>query len=206
MSVERGAWSMERGACQSGNRRPETGEKGAAGFSLVEVTVAIGIFAFVVVGILGLLPAGMKLRAESAQETRAVLIAQELFSAVRTANTLSNVIVRDGPALSARNNEPEDLFRGPVVFGYPSQTTVPFGLFSVRRGGNPDEIWRTGQLPEWAVDNDIATLARLTTTNVPGYANLFQVTVEVRSPASLNLTNSKPSVFTTYVSSPPPTP
>lgn len=176
------------------------------GFSLVEVTVAIGIFAFVIVGILGLLPAGMKLRAESAQETRAVLISQELFSAVRAASTLSNVILRDGPALEARNNEPEDLFRGPVVIGYPSQTTVPFGLFSVRRGGDPDDVWRSGNLPGWAVDNDIATLARLSASNVVGYPNLYQVTVEVRSPASLNLTNSTPSVFTTFVSSPPPAP
>ena len=45
------------------------------GFSLVEVTIAIGIFAFVIVGILGLLPAGMRLRADSAADTRAVLIA-----------------------------------------------------------------------------------------------------------------------------------
>jgi len=189
MSVERGAGS---------------GEGNAAGFSLVEVTVAMGIFAFVVVGILGLFPAGMKLRTESAQETRAVLIGQELFSAVRAASSITNVILRDGPALSPRNNEPENLTQGPVVIGYPSQTTVPYGLFSRRRGFNPDDIWRSGQLPAWAAANDIATLARLSATNVPGFPNLYQVTVEVRAPASLNLTNSKPTVFTSFVSSPPP--
>jgi len=182
------------------------GKLRAKGFSLVEVTVAIGIFAFVVVGVLGLLPAGMKLRAESAQETRAVLISQELFSAVRAAPNLAYVLLRDGPGLSARNNEPEDLLAGPVVIGYPSQTTVPYGMFSTRRGFNPDEIWQTGQLPSWAQDNDIATLARLSTEAVPGQPNLYQVTVQVRAPASLSLTNSRPSVFSSFVSSLPPPP
>jgi hypothetical protein len=171
----------------------------------VEVTVAIGIFAFVVVGILGLLPAGMKLRAESAQETRAVLISQELFSAVRAAQNLSYVILRDGPGLSSRNNEPEDLLAGPVVIGYPSQTTVPYGMFSTRRGFDPDEIWESGQLPSWAQDNDIATLARLSAEELPGRPNLYQVTVQVRAPANLSLTNSRPSIFTSFVSSMPPT-
>lgn len=175
------------------------------GFSLVEVTVAIGIFAFVVVGVLGLLPAGMRLRAESAQETRAVLISQELLSAVRAAPNLSYVLLRDGPGLSSRNNEPEDLLAGPVVVGYPSQTTVPYGLFSRSRGFDPDKIWETGQLPSWADDNDIATLARLSAQALEGQPNLYRVTIEVRAPASLSLTNSRPSVFSSFVSSMPPT-
>ena len=69
------------------------------GFSLVEVTISIGIFAFVIVGIIGMLPAGMRMRAESAAETRGVLISEELFAAVRAATNLSAVEVRDGPAL-----------------------------------------------------------------------------------------------------------
>jgi len=174
---------------------------GAAGFSLVEVTVAIGIFAFVVVGVLGLLPAGMKMQAESAQETRALLIAQEMFSAVRAAPSITNVILRDGPAQAQRNNQVVDLSSGPVVVGFPSQTTVPFGLWHPQRGNDPDKVWEQGQLEAWAVGNGISTLARLSATNVPGATNLFEVKVEVRQPASVSLSNSVPSVFSSFITS-----
>ena len=102
-------------------------------FSLVEVTIAIGIFAFVVVGVMGLLPAGMRMRADSAAETRGVLITSELMAAVRAAPNLSNVVVRDGPGLAAGNNQVINLTTGnTVVVGFPSQTTVPNFLW----GGN----------------------------------------------------------------------
>ena len=180
-------------------RSGRTTSSGSAAFSLVEVTVAMGIFAFVAVGILGLLPAAMRLRAEAAQETRAVLIAQELFSAVMSSSSLTNVIIRDGPALEPRNNTPINIVEDTVVVGYPTQTTVPYGLFARDRGFNPQTVWETGALPGWAADNAIATLARLSATIVS--SNLYAVTVEVRSPASLPLTNSTPTVFTTLVNS-----
>ena len=81
--------SVERKTCVSVSRsfggpvirgrKSEAGGWKSAGFSLVEVTVAIGIFAFVVVGVLGLLPTALRMRAESAQETRAVMIATGAF-------------------------------------------------------------------------------------------------------------------------------
>jgi type II secretory pathway pseudopilin PulG len=191
--MKHGAWSVER-------EGPGTG-----GFSLVEVTVAIGIFAFVAVGILGLLPAALKQRADSSRDTRAVLIAEELFAAVQAATSLSNVIMRDGPALSARNNEPENLLQGPVVLGYPSQTSVPYGLFSRRRGFNPDSVWQNSQLPAWAAGNDIDTLARLSAvlyTNTGITNGLYQITVQVRSPANVPLSRSQPVTFTSLFYSP----
>ncbi len=194
-------WQTSEAASRSGGvlQSLRGTRRGTAAFSLVEVTVAIGIFAFVAVGILGLLPAAMRLRAEAAQETRAVMIAQELFSAVMSSSSLTNVIIRDGPALQPRNNTPINLLNDTVVVGYPTQTTVPYGLFASDRGYNPQTVWDTGALPGWAADNAISTLARLSATNVG--ANLYAVTVEVRSPASLPSTNSTPTVFTTLVKS-----
>jgi hypothetical protein len=175
----------------------------ARGFSLVEVTIAIGIFAFVIVGIIGMLPAGMRMRAESAAETRGVLISEELFAAVRAATNLSAVEVRDGPALQQRNNQSVDLRSQAVVIGYPSQTTVPFFLWGGDRSvGAPDDAWIRGQLHPGAVGNAIDTLARLSATNVSG--NLYRVTVEVRAPASVPLANTRPAVFSTLVYSPAP--
>jgi len=173
-----------------------------AAFSLVEVAVAIGIFAFVAVGILGLLPTAMKMRAASAQETRATMIAQELFSSIAATGSLMTSSLRDGPGLQSNNNQIIDLTDEIVVLGYPPNTTVPYGLWSSDRGNDPQEVWETGQLPGWAVQNGIQTLARLSATNFPTSwsTNLYKVTCEVRTPASLPLENSRPAVFSTYMS------
>ena len=73
---------------------------------MVEVTVAIGIFAFVVVAILGLFPAALRLRTDSALETRAVMIANELFASVRASTNISNVTLRAGPNFSDSSRSP----------------------------------------------------------------------------------------------------
>ena len=171
-------------------------------FSLVEVTIAIGIFAFVIVGVMGLLPAGMRMRADSAAETRGVLISEELFAAVRAAPNLGSVTVRDGPAMLPRNNQIIPLTNKVVVIGYPSQTTVPYFLWGGERSdvGTPDSAWVQGQMPAGAVANAIDTLARLSATNLGG--GLYRVNVEVRAPASIPLANSRPSTFSTLIYSP----
>ena len=44
-----------------------TPPRGGEAFSLVEVTVAIGIFAFVIVGIIGLFPTALKMQARNSK-------------------------------------------------------------------------------------------------------------------------------------------
>jgi type II secretory pathway pseudopilin PulG len=174
-----------------------------AGFSLVEVTIAIGIFAFVIVGILGLLPAGMKMRADSAAETRGVLISEELFAAVRASPSVTNMTFRDGPGLMADNNRTNiNLLNRQVVLGYPSQTTVPFWSFDKNPGGSwTNAGGADAEVAESSI-NAIDALARLSATNVPGAPGLYRVTVDVRAPASIPLANSRPISFSTLVYSP----
>jgi type II secretory pathway pseudopilin PulG len=173
------------------------------GFSLVEVTVAIGIFAFVAIGILGLLPTALKLRNDSAQETRAVMIAEELFSSVRKSRGVTNTQVRVGPKnTTADSRFNQNLTTSSVVVGYPAGTTVPYWFFP-----SPDDAWSNAQGANGAVAqafnmNTIQTLARLSARPVGGLENLYEVVCEVRTPASLPLTNSKPTVFSTYIYAP----
>lgn len=178
-----------------------------SGFSLVEVTVAIGIFAFVAVGILGLLPAAMKIRADSAQETRAVMIAQEMFSSIASSGGVKNIVIRDGPGLTAKNNVSVDgnganLLQGSLMLGYPAQSTVPYFMWHSSRGVDPDATWVSGEMREDAIANGIQTIARLSAEAVAGMAGLYRVKCEVRSPANLPLSQSAPAVFTTYVYTP----
>ena len=53
------------------------------GFSLVEVVLALAVIAFALVGIMGLFPVAMKSAQESQRETRATLIAQQIFADLR---------------------------------------------------------------------------------------------------------------------------
>ena len=174
------------------------------GFSLVEVTVAIGVFAFVVVGVIGLLPAGLRMRADSAAETRGVLIAEEFFASVRAATNLTRVVVRDGPGLRAGNNRTINLLSGQSVLGYPIQTTVPYWSFDTAPGRSWTNAGGTDAEIRKSSANAIDTLARLTATRLTNgvSTNLYLVTVEVRAPASLALTNTRPAVFTTVVTMP----
>ena len=169
-------------------------------FSLVEVTIAIGIFAFVIVGVMGLLPAGMRMRADAAADTRGVLISEELFAAVRAAPSLSRVVVRDGPGLRAGNNRTINLLSGQSVLGYPSQTTVPYWSFDKNPGSSWTNAGGSDAEVAQSAANAIDTLTRLTATNLGG--GLYRVNVEVRAPASIPLTNSRTSLFSTLIYSP----
>jgi hypothetical protein len=141
------------------------------------------------------------MRADAAADTRGVLISQELFAAVRAAPSLSSVVVRDGPGLQSSNNRTINLLSGQSVLGYPSQTTVPYWSFD---GNNAGRAWTNagGSDAEVARSsaNAIDTLSRLTATNLGG--GLYRVSVEVRAPASIPLTNSRTSLFSTLIYSP----
>jgi len=174
---------------------------GSPGFSLVEVTVAIGIFAFVAVGILGLLPAALKIRSDSAQETRGVMIAQELFSSVRTSPSITNVRVRTGP----RNAESDmrynqNLTNTFIVVGYPAGTTVPYWFFEAPGAAWTNASAAHAELLKAVKENNIQTVARLSARRITN--DLYQLTVEVRSPATLALSNARPVQFTSLYYSP----
>jgi len=187
MSMEHRAWSVQ------GHR--------ATGFSLVEVTLAMGIFAFVIVGILGLLPTALKIRAESSQETRAAIIAAEIFSAIAASPDLQRVYLRQGPGLTdpseyETDGRPPDLTvdGNTYAFGYPAQTTIP----NWRYRENVDDVWTNGTTE--GEQNSINTLAHVSSEAVG--PRLRKVTVKVRSPISLPLSASSPVEFSTLVYAP----
>jgi len=69
------------------------------GFSLVEVVLALGIVSFAVMGIIGLFPVAMRSAQESQRETRAAVIAQQIFSDLKCFPGTNTFLVR-GPSAS----------------------------------------------------------------------------------------------------------
>ncbi len=73
---------MRRQGRNSATKRPTQ-----RGFSLVEVVMAIGLAAFVLVSLMALLPLGIKVNKTSAEETRAVNILTSLEADLRNARS-----------------------------------------------------------------------------------------------------------------------
>lgn len=63
-------------------------ENRKSGFSLVEVTLALGLVAFALIALLGLIPIGLNSGRDSIDATHAAAIAQDVFSRIK-ANTNS---------------------------------------------------------------------------------------------------------------------
>lgn len=155
------------------------------GFSLVEVTIALGIFAFVVVAIMGLYPAGIKMRTDSALETRAAMIATELMSSIKAAPSLTNVVFRATP--TENMSHPVNLTTTHVVFGYTGFASGPVRVVGQGASAN---VWSNG----YHGDPLIQMLARVQVqTNYSSRSGLHLVTIEVRPP----LTNARPVSFHT---------
>jgi len=57
------------------------------GFSLIEVLIALGIVAFMVGSVLGLLPSGLKVMQDSGERAAAANLANSLCEAIRAART-----------------------------------------------------------------------------------------------------------------------
>lgn len=170
------------------------------GFSLVEVVIAIGIFAFVIVGIVGLYPAALRIRAESSLDTRAAMIAQQIMAAVDSSPSLTNVVIPTGtytgnPATKT-NNLLSTTF--PTVLGYQARSTLPYWIYQ----SAPNASWSNVAAGDTDVANsirqnsiDIMMRVMASTNNMSN--NLAQVTIEVRSPAALAASNSRVVTFTT---------
>jgi uncharacterized protein (TIGR02598 family) len=75
--------------------------KASAAFSLFEIVLALGVVAFALVGIMGLFPVAMKSAQESQRETRATLIAQQIFSDLRVLAGTNRLIVCGSSAADA---------------------------------------------------------------------------------------------------------
>lgn len=167
--------------------------RSAAGFSLVEVTIAIGIFAFVIVAILGLFPVALRQRSDAALETRAVLVAQQIFESIRSSSSSNRVYL---PPLTIMGAEDPDL-RFKSLGAFP--VTLQFGKIgtSALRANDGDSGWTSG-----ATETDADALARVSISPVAGFSGLFRATVDYGRPASLPEAKRKNFSFTKLVNMP----
>ena len=97
---------------------------GSAAFSLVEVTLALGVAAFCLIAVLGLLPTGLKTQQASIQQTTANSIISQIFSDLRAD-------LRLPPGLAS--HETDGGFQ-PPLHGHWLQMLTPDTLYFTQEG------------------------------------------------------------------------
>jgi type II secretory pathway pseudopilin PulG len=157
-------------------------------FTLIESVVAIGIFSFVIVGIVGLIGAALERQRLASFETRAVLMAQQAIARVRAADSPSAVTFTRG-----EGNQGNKLFdthnfttTPDLVIGYMVDGTANAAILAPGdwegNSVNPKQ-----QIENNSVDN-ITTKSLVTLDpigNDPNGHTLYDLIVEVSEPATL---------------------
>jgi len=166
---------------------PRPAARRRAGFSLVEVTIALGLFAFVVVGIIGLFPAALAQRSDAARETRARLIAEQIFEGL-SASQQRWIDPGDfflPPLISMGEDDTSEVNqlrrRGsgdfPFVLGYGEMGTAAVRVIDGRK------VWDNGVTG--GEEGDSYFLALVDRQDAPATPGLHKIIVQVGFPATL---------------------
>src|SRR4029453_19221254 len=101
--------------------------RGTAGFSLIEIVIAIGVAAFSLIAVLGLLPVALKTQQASIQQTTATQILSQVAASLRAA-------VRYPPGLAAQLEDPDKTLHGHwLTVGTPD--TLYYTIEGIQTGG-----------------------------------------------------------------------
>ena len=154
-------------------RRPDPG------FSLVEVVIALGIVSFAVLAIVGMMPMALKSAQESMRETDATLIAQRIFSELKTGSGGNRTVTKD------TNNSSQ-------MISLSADSTNNFLAFK----GNGTVQTNATTAPANADYDFYAQISVLTNT---GVSNLSRVQIDITAPAAAPPTARTTNSFTTLI-------
>lgn len=183
-----------------------------SGFTLIESVVAIGIFAFVIVGILGLFPAAMQRQADAAAESRARIIAESIFEGIKSSDRIESPDKKEEdtaklpPEVNSDSENP-GLQRGDyvdgIVLGYSKIGTAVNMIWR-----NNLAVWESADVPpnQDIVIKALVQAKELRDEDPTAPENLYRVTVTVGSPAYVLATARTVFTFTNYIFLPPTPP
>ena len=186
-----------------------------AGFSLTEVVIALGIFAVSMVGVIALFHVASSAGRESSEETQAAILAQTIFSDLRSSTQAKGKsagwIVRGPDTFNANQ------WIRPISLTTGSTNYVGYDLIPRVNSSGPDGTGMIGQpiclkainqnLSATAFSNAITVsnaifAAQIAVNPVPGLTGLAQVNVSVQTPANVVLTNRRSYVFQSLLYAP----
>jgi uncharacterized protein (TIGR02598 family) len=141
-------WPGRFGFSRSGQKRiPYLAgyARGEGGFSLIEVTIAMGVMAFAAIAILGIIPNGLSAATRSSQTTIAARLASEVQSEIQQVGLASfsmnstNTTHFDGDGKILPNNTGAvyDVYRSVEDCSFPGAPTASFKKVIVQVVKNP---------------------------------------------------------------------
>ena len=155
-------------------QRPPTG------FSLVEVVLALGIVSFAVLAIVGMMPMALKSAQDSMRETDATLIAQRIFSELRTGSGANRTVTKD-PINSIQT----------INLSADSTNNLAF-----TQDGMPQAFFTSTNSPANGIYDFYAQISVFTNT---GVTNLSRVQINITAPAAAPPTARTTNSFTTLI-------
>lgn len=185
--------ALSRGFCSATLRLPSQGQTVdlvplhnalSRGFSLIEVVLALGVIAFALVGIMGLFPVAMKSAQESQRETRATLIAQQIFSDLRV-SAGTNRFVISGPTASTTNG---------LSLSSDGNLYLAFGT-----NGSPLASVTSSDFTNSYPDLAASFLANISVDTNTGTSNLSRVQTTIETPAAAPSTSRAKYTFVTLM-------
>ncbi len=146
-------------------------------FTLIEIVLSLGIIAFALVGIMGMLPIALNTARESAQESEATLIAQRIFAEIRNAE--------DGKALITTSSTDATLqidleAPGTYFLAFGPLDTSPTTGAMVPLGTITQGDYNLGLIPSGALE-DAQFIARVVVT--PADNEPTRVAISIEAPA-----------------------
>jgi type II secretory pathway pseudopilin PulG len=185
---------------ESGFHSP--GAQRPSAFTLIESVVAIGIFAFVIVGIVGLYGAALDRQRQASFETRAVMVSQQILARIRAANSPTTISFISGSSGPTTENKLYHVTNASIplntnVFYYKKDGTEISGL--LRADSYESSNYSFLGTPDNQPSDIVGRARTILTTNNTGSTNLYRVTIEVSEPANLPLSARRyTNTFTTY--------
>lgn len=149
-------------------------------FSLVEVVIALGIVSFAVIAIVGMMPVALKSAQESMRETDATLIAQRIFTEIKTGGG-------ENRSLTTETNTSTQ-----VINLTANNSTNNFVGF--KENGEVQSY--APSAPANAAYDYYAQISVFTNT---GVTNLSRVQVDIAAPAAAPAANRTTNSFTTLI-------
>jgi type II secretory pathway pseudopilin PulG len=174
-------------------------------FSLVEVVVAIGIFAFIIAGIIGLFPILLENQKRTVFENRSMLITQHPHARMQAAANLASIFLNRG-----YDEKSETAFTlNHIFWDSASETSKPL-ILGIQADGtsvgavladsdwDKDTINPQGEAPVQNIT--IKAKVSLTKDGVqPPLPGLYRFDCEVTQPANLPYNSRMKSTFSTLV-------
>ena len=146
--------------------------------------LALGVIAFAQVGIMGLFPVAMKSAQESQRETRATLIAQQIFSDLRVASGTNRFVI-SGPSVNMTNGL--------------SLASAGNLYLAYNTNGSPLASITSSDFTNSYGDLSASFLADVAVDPNTGTANLSRVQTTIETPAAAPSANRSKYTFVTLM-------